>query len=217
MSQLLTFQTKPPKSIFAPVGKYYIFEDNISNVLNFNTIKNTILKKEKEIIKKYPFVDDGNTGLGDSLTSRFPHFNLLEWPEMVDIKNSIRKTHNKFLKLINEDYNIELFSQCWANVMRKGDVIKKHSHYNSNYTYLGGHICIQSNNTSTHYVDPYTKEIFSSKNEFGKITLFPNWIEHYTDEVVDNKLRIPIAFDLINEVTFKEDIYNNMKHHWIKL
>ena len=101
--------------------------------------------------------------------------------------------------------------------MRKGDVIKKHSHYNSNYTYLGGHICIQSNNTSTHYVDPYTKEIFSSKNEFGKITLFPNWIEHYTDEVVDNKLRITIAFDLINEVTFKEDIYNHMKHHWIKL
>ncbi len=58
MSQLLTFQTKPPKSIFAPVGKYYIFEDNISNVLNFNTIKNTILKKEKEIIKKYPFGDE---------------------------------------------------------------------------------------------------------------------------------------------------------------
>jgi len=217
MSQLLTFETKHPKSIFAPQGKYYIFEDNISEFLNFNKIKDTILKKEIEIMKKYSSVNDGNTGLGDSLTSRFPHFNLLEWTEMIDIKNNIRKIHNKFLNQLNQNYNVKLFSQCWANVMRKGDKIKRHSHYDNNYSYLGGHICIQSNNTSTHYINPYTKEIYSSKNELGKITLFPNWIEHYTDRVNDDNLRITIAFDLINEVAYFEDIYDNMKYHWIEL
>ena len=217
MSQLLTFETKQPKSIFAPIGKYYIFEDNISEFLNLDIIKKIILKKEKEIMKKYPFVSDGDTGLGDSLTSRFPHFNLLEWPELIDLKSNIREIHNKFLKKLNENYNVKLFSQCWANVMRKDDQIKKHAHWACEYSYLGGHICIQSNNTSTHYINPYTKEIYSSKNEFGKITLFPNWIEHYTDKVNDNKLRITIAFDLINEITYIEDINNNMKHHWIEL
>ena len=217
MSELLIFETKQPKSIFAPTGKYYIFEDNISEFLNLDIIKKTILKKEKEIIKKYPSISDGNTGLGNSLTSRFPYFNLLEWSEMNDVKSNIRKIHNKFLNHLNQNYNVKLFSQCWANVMRKGDKIKRHSHYSNNYSYLGGHICIQSNNTSTHYINPYTKEIYSSKNEFGKITLFPNWIEHYTDQVVDNKLRITIAFDLINELTYFEDIIDNMKNHWIEL
>ena len=217
MSQLLTFETKQPKSIFAPTGKYYIFEDNILQFINLNNIKETILKKEIEIIKKYPSVNDGNTGLGDSLTSRFPHFNLLEWTEMIDVKSSIRKIHNKFLNQLNHNFDVKLFSQCWANVMRKGDKINRHSHYDSNYCYLGGHICIQSNNTSTHYINPYTKEIYSSKNELGKITLFPNWIEHYTDQVVDDNLRITIAFDLINDVAYTEDIYDNMKHHWVEL
>ena len=206
---------KDKLNFFNPTYEYYIYETMIDFDLDF--LKQFILQKENEIIFNYPAHTDGDTGLGNnSLTSRYPYFNLLQYKELNFLKESIKKEHDNFLWELDVK-NENVYVQCWANVMRKGDVIKKHSHYNSNYTYLGGHICIQSNNTSTHYVDPYTKEIFSSKNEFGKITLFPNWIEHYTDEVVDNKLRITIAFDLINEVTFKEDIYNNMKHHWIKL
>ena len=42
---------------------------------------------------------------------------------------------------------------------------KKHSHYNRPLSYLKAHICIQTNDTHTHYVNPYTKEIYSSLNE----------------------------------------------------
>ena len=41
--------------------------------------------------------------------------------------------------------------------------------------------------------------IYSSKNEVGKITLFPNWIEHYTDKHISPKERITVAFDLFDE------------------
>tara|TARA_Y100000114_G_scaffold143605_1_gene151321 strand:- start:48 stop:686 length:639 start_codon:yes stop_codon:yes gene_type:complete len=208
------FETKP-QTIFAPKGVYYIFEDKLN--LDFDKIKTVILKKEKEIIKKYPSSSDGDTGLGDSLTSRHPYFNLFDWPEMSNLKKSVRLSHDNFLKELDQNINIKIYSQCWANVMRKNQKINKHSHYNNDYCYLGGHICVQSNDTSTHYVDPYTKKVYSSKNEVGKITLFPNWIEHYTDRVTDNKLRITIAFDMVNEIGFVEDIYDNMKHHWIEL
>ena len=38
---------------------------------------------------------------------------------------------------------------------------------------------------------------FASKNDVGKITMFPNNIPHYTDIQELDKERITIAFDLI--------------------
>ena len=120
-----------------------------------------------------------------------------------------------FLNKINlKDQNV--YGQCWANVMRKDEQIKKHSHYNDTLTYLGGHICVETNNTSTHYINPFTKKIYSSKNEIGKITLFPNWIEHYTD-ISKSSLRITIAFDLFTEKFYNNIVSVDMKKHWEKL
>lgn len=215
--KVFKFITQEPKTFFAPQGSYYIFEDNISYKIDLDIVKKIILKKEKEIKRLYPSSDDGETGLGDSLTSRHSQFNLFKWPEIKELKKSVRSTHDHFLKSLNQNTDIKIYSKCWANVMRKGDKIKKHSHYNNSFCYLGGHICVQSNNTSTHYINPYTKEIFSSKNEIGKITLFPNWIEHYTDKVDDNNLRITIAFDIITENGFNLDIFDNKKHLWTEL
>ena len=49
-----------------------------SNKLNFNKKKciSFLLKKEKEIINKYPATQDGGTGLKDGLTSRYQFFNF---------------------------------------------------------------------------------------------------------------------------------------------
>jgi len=55
-------------------------------------------------------------------------------------------------------------------------------------------------NTATHYINPVNQindpEIYSSKNDPGKITLFQNCIPHYTDIHKGNQERITIAFDL---------------------
>ena len=218
MSEIIILENDSPKTFFAPKeDKIFIYEDNISSLIDIDNIKETILKKEIEIKKKYKDTDDGDTGLKDSLTSRFLHYNLYEWPGMSSLKSIIKKAHDNFRNILNLNEEKNIYSQSWANVMRNGEKINKHSHYYNSYTYLGGHICIQAENTSTYYVNPYNKEVNNSKNEIGKITLFPNWIEHYTDTHISNNERITIAFDIVDEKAYNLDIFNDKKYRWLQL
>jgi hypothetical protein len=217
MRQILTFKNKPTASEFAPIYDYKIYENYLGNFLDVDFIAKTILSKEKKLLKKYPAYNDGNTGLGEhSLTSRYKYFNLLEWEETSFLKNIIKNCHSDFI--INLGFKDKtIYAQCWANVLRKGEQIKRHRHSITGYSYLSGHICIATENTNTHYVTPNTGDIYSSKNIPGKITLFPSYIEHYTDIVENNQERITIAFDLYSEIGWKEDIIDDAKSHWIKL
>ena len=206
------------KTPFAIDYTFYVFE-NIINDVDFNAVSKIIKSKEKKIIRSSPKSSgDGNTGLGDnSLTSRFGYFNVLKWqePDIQKIKNHIIDNVSKFYNRILQEKPTDLKIQCWANVMRKGQQIKPHVHDTSNNCLLGGHICVDVDNTSTHYINPFkyfsgnNQETYSSKNEVGKITLFSDNIPHYTDKVI-SKDRVTIAFDIIN---------GNQKHNdnYIKL
>ena len=206
------------KTPFAIDYTFYVFE-NIINDVDFNAVSKIIKSKEKKIIRSSPKSSgDGNTGLGDnSLTSRFGYFNVLKWqePDIQKIKDHIVDNVSKFYNRILQEKPKDLKIQCWANVMRKGQQIKPHVHDTSNNCLLGGHICVDVDNTSTHYINPFkyfsgnNQETYSSKNEVGKITLFSDNIPHYTDKVI-SKDRVTIAFDIIN---------GNQKHNdnYIKL
>ena len=220
------FTNKPHQNIFNQNYKYFIFENNYSSQVKPAKLASFILKKEKNIINKTKKEfeklnktgwQDGGTGLGvNSLTSRSALYNLVEFKETKYLKKIIKNAHLDFMKELNLTYEDSLYIQCWANVMRKGEKIKKHFHSINNYDYLSGHICIQTTNTNTYYLEPYHKERFILKNNPGNITLFPSWVEHFTDEVLDNNERITIAFDLRNSQSIK-DIYPNMRKHWSKI
>jgi hypothetical protein len=220
MEQLVLIKSKPKNNFFAPEWCYYIYE-NIINNIDFNHISNLILKKEKEIIKKYTPSKkgsvDGYTGLGkNSLTSRYEHFNLLKWNdvEINKLEKQIIEKHNKFIKSLNLDIPKKLYIQCWANVMRKGEQIKPHIHFIDPDTYLGGHICVKCANTSTNYINPVNQlndpEIYESKNKVGKISLFQNCIPHYTSIHKLNSERITIAFDLYLNNNNKNNNYKQI-------
>ena len=206
------------KTPFAIDYTFYVFE-NIINDVDFSAVSKIIKSKEKKIIRSSPKSSgDGNTGLGnDSLTSRFGYFNVLKWqePDIQKIKDHIVDNVSKFYNRILQEKPTDLKIQCWANVMRKGQQIKPHVHDTSSNCLLGGHICVDVDNTSTHYINPFryfsgdNQETYSSKNEVGKITLFSDNIPHYTDKVI-SKDRVTIAFDIIN---------GNQKHNdnYIKL
>ena len=221
-----TFTNKPHQNIFNQNYKYFIFEKNYSSQVKPAKLATFILKKEKNIInktkKEFEKINktgwqDGGTGLGvNSLTSRSPLYNLVEFKETKYLKKIIKNAHLDFMKELNLTYEDNLYIQCWANVMRNGEKIKKHFHSINNYDYLSGHICIQTTDTNTYYLEPYHKEKFILKNNPGNITLFPSWVEHFTDEVLDNKERITIAFDLRNTNSM-QDIYPDMKQHWSKI
>ena len=213
--KVIHITNEPLKNKFNPSFNYFIYENMLE--LNFEKLKHDILNLEKDIIEKYPPYNDGNTELGsNSLTSRFIHYNLLQIDETKFLKDIIRKKHDDFSNILEYEIGDTYYVQCWANVMRKGEQIKTHSHAKNNYSYLSGHICVHTENTNTHYIAPYFINEFSSKNELGKITLFPSWLRHYTDEV-NTDLRITIAFDIIEEESFNKYVFDDMKNHWEKI
>jgi hypothetical protein len=207
--KIVNFKNEPIVSPFAPEWSWFIAETKLEGI-DWSKIAKIILEKEKEIIEKYPASAkgsvDGYTGLGEhSLTSRYEHFNVLEWdyPQIKDVFNAIKKTHREFISHF-EIKPHKVWIQCWANVMRDGQSISPHLHSTQKYSYLGGQITVQCNDvdrTSTVYVNPINQmnepQEYYSENETGKLTIFQNNIPHYTTKHTGQKERISIAFDII--------------------
>ena len=180
-----------------------------------------ILKKEPEIIKKYPPTSfsgrygDGGTGLGnDSITSRYYHYNVLNWEGT--------KLFKQYIKQVYEEYTGSkdtIFVKCWSNVMRRGDQIKKHSHF-SEYIkeefYLCGHLSVQvDGTTSTFYqINEHIKEM---ENITGMITLFPCYVPHWTNLYKGNSERITCAFDIKSKEFYEVDIHPKARSKWVEI
>ena len=205
---IYNFKSEPKVSPFAPEWNYYIGECFIKDI-DYKEFSLYLLKKEKQILslpstnKNNISNGDGYTGLGsNTTTAKHNQYNLFKSKNknMIKIKKSILDIHNKFLELLNISKPKTLFAQCWVNIMRKGEQIKPHLHNTNKFSYLSGHICVKCNNTSTHYINPVNQingpDVFSIKNEEGKVTLFQSNIPHYTDKVNHKEERITLAFDM---------------------
>jgi hypothetical protein len=204
---IINFKSNPKNNFFAPEWDYYLFESKIDKI-NFKDLSNFFLNKEQEILTlpytvKHNKITDGYTGLGkNSTTIRFNRYNVFNWKnENISLlKEIIINFHNKIINYFKLPPVNELYIQSWINIMRKGERIHPHIHGVRPDTYLGGHVCIQCDDTSTNYINPINQindpEIYSSKNEIGKITLFQNNIPHFTDIQNQDNERITLAFDL---------------------
>jgi len=233
--KIIQFQSPRPQTPFAPNWNYIMGETQleVDNSINFfNKIKEIILSKESVIKSTYQtaydkynqefdIVFDGDTGLGpNSLTSRSPFFNVMSWsePEITTLTQLIYNEYVNFLSLLTVARQT-VWIQCWANVMRAGEEIKEHIHASHELTWLGGHVTIACDNTSTFYANPMNlatgRQIHESKNVVGKLTLFQNNLPHYTNKHLGSQERISIAFDIITE-----DRYNQYpaekRQHFIK-
>tara|TARA_B100000287_G_scaffold20276_1_gene20279 strand:+ start:138 stop:725 length:588 start_codon:yes stop_codon:yes gene_type:complete len=186
--------------------------------VNLKRFAKQILRNEPKIIKKYPPTNcrnvktDGETGLGyDSLTSRFYHFNILNWLNTNQLKKEIRKGYESYTNV----NNTPLFVQCWANVMRRCDRIKPHVHMNSNISplhALSGHLCVK--------VDSSTNTYYGGKpvrNVNGEMIFFPGTMTHWTDTYMGDSERITVAFDIFSEKRFNHDIVEHAKKHFVRI
>ena len=199
------FKSLDPQSPFAPNWDYSII--NTKCDLDVQELSTLILDNEKIIIDKYPPAnDDGYTGLGmDSLTSRYPYFNLLTWDHSIckQLHKKISEFHDEYVKLVGASFLSNLRVRCWANIMRKGQKIKTHYHSTHPLTYLSGHFCVQCYNSSTIYNNPYRSisedDGFYIKNHENQMSLFPTWLPHSTTKHMENIERITIAFDIVPE------------------
>ena len=210
---IVKFKSDPKRTFFAPEFDYTIFETQTSQ-LDLKELAKLILSKEKELLSLpiSTVSGDAYTGLKkDSTTTRFDKYNVLKWEgkNIQNLKGNIVSFHNHILKYFNQPLPNDLYIQCWANIMRKGEQIKPHLHDIGSYCYLGGHICVQCDDTSTHYINPINQindpMTYSSKNDVGKMTIFPDNVPHYTDIHNSDNERITIAFDLLTENPHKDN------------
>lgn len=217
--KIINFKSEPKQTALAPEWNYFMCETFFKNI-NCKNLSKFLLRKQKEILKLNPTCrrdtlsyTDGHTGLGsDTTTARFEEYNVFNFKnkEIQKLKRAIIKAHNFFIKNLNVSLPNNLYIQCWYNVMNKGEKIKPHLHGVQPTSYLGGHFCVQVKDTSTYYINPVNQinepETYRSKNEIGKLTLFQNFIPHYTDENKNDLKRITIAFDLFTVKT-KDNLY----------
>jgi hypothetical protein len=198
--KLLEFKNQGQNNPLAPVWRYFIFEASIKNI-DLKNLSKYLLKKEKDILK-LKISNDGYTGLNNHTTTRHKQYNLFNFKhkEIDKLKKQIIKNHNKFIQALGLKLPKTLYGKCWYNIMNKNEAIKAHAHSWNADTYLGGHFCVQCNNTSTYYINSINQlcdpTAYQSKNEEGKLTLFQNFIPHYTDKHKGDSKRITIAFDL---------------------
>ena len=204
--KIINFKSNPAKTPFAPEWNYFMAESNIKNV-NFKKLFVFLKKKEKNILKiklnKNRTNVDGYTGLGkNSITSRYGYYNVFDWKnkELDNLKKSIIKSHKTYLKYLSIKPSKNIFIACWFNILKKNESIDKHLHGVTPDTYLSGNICVNCVDTSTYYINPVNvindPQIYKSKNEIVKLTLFPSNIPHYTDPHKSSEDRLTIAFDL---------------------
>ena len=200
MFELFNFKSKPKNNPFAPEWNNYIAETTLKNI-NTNKLAIFLRKKEKEVLK-LKISNDGYTGLKNHTTTRHREYNVFHFKntEITKLKKEILKFHNEFLKELNIEPVKSLYIKGWFNIMKENEFIKPHAHGWNPDTYLGGHFCVQCNNTSTYYINPINQlckpETYKSKNVECKLTLFQNFIPHYTNKHKGKKKRITIAFDL---------------------
>ena len=211
------FKSNPPKSPFAPIY-HYIFAENFIEGVDFKKIASIILEKETAIINSTTPVTDAYTGLGTgSLTSRWKSFNVFSWtePEIEKLKIELHKKYLEFLQAYNVPRS-NVMIQCWANVMREGEEINPHIHSTGEWSYLGGHVTVQCEDTSTVYINPINQindpEIHVSANQVGKLTLFQHNIPHYTTPHYSKTgaARITLAFDI--SMTDFVNLFDHSKH-----
>ena len=208
---------------------------NFPTGLDVKRLTKQVLKNEPKILKKYPFGGDGNTGLGyDSLTSRYKFYNVLDWVNTKSLRMMIRKGYEKYnntsvdedmsnaSKVIgnrhyvkeSEDYqrsNTPLYVQCWANVMRKGEMMRPHFHLSklskgddiSTEHFLCGNLNLQCDRMKATY---YGSNDTFLLNKPGEMALFPSHVKHWTQEHDSDDERVTIAFDI-----FSEDYYKDSK------
>jgi len=220
--KLINFKSNFPLTPFSPNYNYFIFESDIDNQVNIKEILRTMLNREKELLK-----DDKNIDKNDSqkkfMTIRYKFFNekIFKMKYMINLINLLKQNIYNYSEILHEKIPKNLWIQIWCNILRKEQSIDIHQHEASEYSYLSGSLCLVSNNTKTHYINPqnYFKNFnpeYSSENKKGRLTIFPSTIPHYTDSVKGDDIRVSIAFDVMIENDIKKILWEKQNNDFFK-
>ena len=168
-----------------------------------DTIVNKILSLEDAVKRLGPDTYPGTSE--DSLTGRYEIFNFLNVPEI----NTILEP--KLKKLLGP-----CIVQCWANILRQGEGIDEHTHFDGapeNYIErhgATGNIFLYGDpTTGTYYCFPELGLLnVKYDNKVGELSLFTPTLFHGVPKNTTGDMRISMAIDVHKDLP--EDIFNNI-------
>ena len=158
-------------------------------------ITKTIVSIEDEVKRKGVDMYKGTSD--NSLTGRYHCFNFLS----NEVIGSILKPK------IRELFGGPVVVQCWANIFRKGEGIKEHSHLEgcsevNNEFFGSANIFLHGDPTiGTHY------EGVKSVNKIGEFVIFPVTMKHHVTPNPTDNIRVSMAFDFY---TGSDEFMNQM-------
>ena len=204
-TRIFGWKSEPPLTPFAPSYAHYLSEKKIFSEEECKEWNDYLLKQEPILADKFrTSIGDGRTGLGaTSITSRYTHFNLLEFdfhliPKLkTEITNGI-KTILSVSGNSNWQEGKAIIANSWFNVLRKEEFMDMHSHGHHKNSFYGFHVTISAIAPSfTSYYHPikFTNDAFYTPNIIGTLTLFPNYIPHDVSANRYETPRISIAGD----------------------
>lgn len=135
-----------------------------------------------------------------SYTDTWKVYNIFTWEDesIRFLKASIYRIYIDYMKELEFEPEQDLWIRGWAVNLGENEGLPIHSHSYHENTYLSGNIMISSNPTTTDYVIPHLSTyygFYKVENEPARMTLFPSWVQHKVDPIVDEE-RISIGFDI---------------------
>ena len=168
-------------------------------------VKDVLSKESFENIKQY-IVDSYES---NPMSNWQSESSLHEWDEFKDLTKSIIDMGKYIfddLKFVYEDFEI---TEMWANVSKKGEGHKVHTHLNNIFT---GVFYIESG-ANIRFLDPRpaanvllpTMEEYNLENSNicgfpsteNTMLLFPAWLQHYVPQNRRTERRISVSFNLM--------------------
>ena len=98
----------------------------------------------------------------------------------------------------------KLWIRGWGVRLNADEGIDHHSHAFHENAYLSGNISLSDLDTTTDYHFPYIGWYFDYwelENKFGKMVLFPSWLEHKVLPNITGEVRFSLGFDMFTEHT----------------
>ena len=132
-TSLYGWKSKPPLTPFAPSYVHYITDKKISSEEECESWYRYLLEQEPILLDKFRIsAGHGGTGLSEnSITSRFPYFNVLKFD--FHLVSKLKKALYDGMKSIlsvsgNTNWHKTLHANCWFNVLRMEENMEIHFH-----------------------------------------------------------------------------------------
>jgi len=210
---LFGWKSDPPLTPVAPSYSYYFTEKRIFSEEECRSWYDFLLELEPILLDKYRIpAGDAGTGLGpNSLTSRYPYYNVLDFDFHLipKLKTEIFNGIKTILSISNNTkWRETIHAKSWFNVLRQGEEMAPHCHGFHEHIFYGFHLTIGSSETFNTYYHPLTfpfqqDNAFHVPNKVGCLTLFPDLVPHGVSPNKHSVPRISIAGDIFTSLMLK--------------